>query len=90
LERLWSSVMRNGMCELFSWADLQVSWLRVRCGSCQLLCPRGIRKRLFQFATSCRGNPLSIELAFMVVVGAYYLPFIFLYGMWQVGLHAGL
>jgi hypothetical protein len=26
--------------------------------------------------------------AFMVVVGAHYLPFIFLYGMWQFGILA--
>jgi hypothetical protein len=28
--------------------------------------------------------------AFMVVVGAHYLPFIFLYGMWQFGVLVGL
>jgi hypothetical protein len=28
--------------------------------------------------------------AFMIVVGAHYLPFIFLYGMWQFGVLAGL
>lgn len=28
--------------------------------------------------------------AFMVVVGAHYLPFIFLYGMWQFGVLGGL
>src|SRR5512133_1913231 len=28
--------------------------------------------------------------AFMIVVGAHYLPFIFLYGMWQFGVLAGV
>ena len=28
--------------------------------------------------------------AFLVIVGAHYLPFIFLYGMWQFGIIAGL
>ena len=28
--------------------------------------------------------------AFMIVVGAHYLPFIFLYGMWQFGFLAGI
>jgi hypothetical protein len=31
-------------------------------------------------------NPNWLFPAFLVIVGAHYLPFIFLYGMWQFGI----
>lgn len=39
---------------------------------------------------AAQGNPNWFYPAFMIVVGAHYLPFITLYGMWQYGILAAL
>jgi hypothetical protein len=135
LERLWISVMRNGMsnCFLgrisrsvgFAYGVVRVScfghvvfdqngsgvWWHVHLsydaisftanGPAFLFsegppdewsCHADRLHGSFQFATSCRGSPLSIGLVLSGLhdgVGAHYLPLISLYGMWQFGLLAG-